>query len=109
MATIHGIWHGGDGNYSPADPVAHLERFESVTAARHALMDRHGRGAVFLQSFDFVNAPPGSFYTPVVGEDCSIWLYLGAEVADDGTVTVADYPDLIVTLNAEGVAEVEPA
>lgn len=108
MATILGVWNGGHGNYAPGDPVGDLERFDSITAARRALEGRYENAS--MSAFQFVNAAPGHFWTPVVGEDCSIWVYLGEpHVDDDGTATVGEYPDLIITLNERGRAVVEPA
>jgi len=107
MATIYGIWNGGSG-YSPSDLTTDLERFGSVTAARHALRSRRDHGYLWRQDFDFVNREAEAVHTPCVEDDSTIWLFLGGD-EDDGIVYVPEYPDLIVEFGPRDGVRVTPA
>jgi hypothetical protein len=107
MATIYGIWNGGTG-YGPSDLTSDLERFDSVTAARHALRDRRDSGHGWKQDFDFANREAESVYCPCVEDDSSIWLFLGTDEID-GEIVAPEYPDLIVEFGPRGAPVVTPA
>jgi len=98
---IYALWHGGS-SYAAGDPVANLESFPSLSAARDAMERRFQEGAFYTQNFEFVNREPERVFCPVVGEDSSMLVWMTAEV-EDGVTYVGDYPDGIFE-RTEGVA-----
>lgn len=97
---IYAVWYGGS-SYGPSDTEHDLEAFTSLEEARRALNSRRGRGAIWVQDFDFVNREPQSVYCPCV-EDSSMHVWFAADEADGGRMIVADYPDRILTFGPRG-------
>lgn len=72
--VVYGVWHGGS-NYSQGYREEDLERFDSIAAAKQALLDRTNLGHWYPQEFAFVNKPAEHSLTPAAYEGPSIMLY----------------------------------
>jgi hypothetical protein len=71
--SVYGVWDGGS-SYVNGTAPEDMEVFDSITAAKTALLDRANLGHRFPQDFHFVNRDAESVLTPVA-YDGRIWLY----------------------------------
>lgn len=94
---IYGIWHGGHG-HGPTDLERDVERFDTIEDAERALLDRY-QDQFSRHHFQYANRGCANVFTPDVGEDTYMDVYLALDV-EDGTVLVHNNgPDLRLTIN----------
>lgn len=72
--SVYGVWHGGV-NYAQGTREDDLEVFDSIRAAKDALLERARHGHGWQQEFSYVNRDAVSTYTPCADEGASIALY----------------------------------
>lgn len=105
MTKVVARWYGGFG-YSFGDETD-LEAFASVAAAKRALRERYASNGVWRQTFAYVNRPAESVFCPCVSPDTEMWVWVGWLVEEDGTVSVPELPDVILSLGPRGGARAE--
>jgi hypothetical protein len=104
-SRVFGTWYGGH-SYSSPYTDSDLEAFESMEAAKDALIDRYESNGYRQCFFDYVNRDAEDTYVPVVSDDSEIWVYYA-----DPTHTRDSYPDAVIKLRqveGELTAYVEP-
>jgi hypothetical protein len=94
-------WWGG-ASYAHSYPWEYLEVFDSLEAAKDALVDRYADGYSYKQNFDYVFRDRESNYSPSVGEDCEMWVWYS--VPEEGA---EHYPSGIIRLRYTDSGDVE--
>lgn len=98
---VFGLWWGGS-SYGPGELATDGERFDSIDAAKSALIARYHDGYSFRQTFNYINREPVDVLCPAVSEDCEIVLVLA--LPEDGDFSDV-YPDLRITLKVDSDGE----
>lgn len=95
---IYGIWYGGHG-YTHADLERNVERFDSIEAAERALLDRY-QDQFSRHHFQYANRGCDNVFTPGVGDNTHMDVYLALDTDDKGNVLVHhNGPDLRLTVH----------
>lgn len=102
MAKWFGLWHGG-ANYSAPD-MSHLETFDSIEEAKHALWEREATGYFSRVPFKYAGGETVEVHTPNVDKDSEIHLYAG-----DPRLSRDSYPDRRVYFGPRGGIKTERA
>lgn len=106
--TVYAYWHGGT-NYSTLDRDEFIERFDHLEDAIEAFQTRYSIGALYPQTFNFINQGSETCLCPVVDEGATMEVWLRDQV-DFSYVLNVFYPLTppfvrIVIRDGEGVIE----
>lgn len=106
--TVYAYWHGGS-NYSVTERDDFIERFDHLENAIEAFQTRYSIGALYPQSFNFINQDSDTCLCPVVDENASmeVWLRDQIDLSDCGKINRPFTPPFvrIVIRDGEGVIE----
>lgn len=107
-SRVYGNWYGGP-SYSTPYTDTDLEVFDSLEAAKDALVERYESGGFRKVFFDYVNKDAEDTECPAVSESSEMWIWYTNPTRERDA-----YPDAVIRLhgqefnNLEVIAVVEP-
>jgi hypothetical protein len=97
---VWATWHGGD-SYSVGIIEDNLEVFDSLEAAKEALVSREAHGDWMRQTFRYADGRVAHVYCPGV-DNSELFVYFGDPRGD-----CDPYPDRIISIGPRGGVRVQ--